>query len=130
MVEYVPIVLINLFFPTLLISMGLALKKTKAEYPETEVMTRRRTNGIRLGYRTPTSISSREAWDYAQIIAPLMFIKYAKILYIIEIILSFIIVIFKVENDYLKWSGYGLGITFLILSVLLTDRNIENKIKN
>ncbi len=129
MFVYISIVLINLIFPTSILLVGLSLKKGKAEYPEAEVLAQRKTKDIRRGYRTPSSMSSREAWDYAQTIAPVMLIKYAKILYILEIIISLIIVIFRVEKDYIEWSGYALGITFLILSVVLIDKKIEDRFK-
>ncbi len=66
MLDVIIIVLLNIIFPKLLFLLGRSLKRGKAEYPEEEVLARRRTKGVICGYRTPSSIISPKAWDYAQ----------------------------------------------------------------
>ena len=74
---------LNLIVPYVMILTGSILKK----HPVSDMKSQN-------GYNTPTSRKSQAHWDYAQSIAPDIFISLGKILGIIEIILSVMMFLF------------------------------------
>lgn len=79
------------------------------------------------GYNTPTSRKSQEHWDYAQSIAPGIFISLGKILGLIEIGLSAGMYFFHVPIHAALSVGGFAGLGFLLLGFYKTDSEIEKK---
>ena len=68
---------VNLIMPFVMVSVGHTFKK----HPASDMDSNN-------GYNTPTSRKTREHWEYAQSIAPDIFISFGKALGLIEILLS------------------------------------------
>ena len=68
---------VNLIMPFVMVSVGYTFKK----HPASDMDSNN-------GYNTPTSRKTREHWEYAQSIAPDIFISFGKALGLIEILLS------------------------------------------
>ncbi len=79
------------------------------------------------GYNTPLSRKSQAHWDYAQSIAPDMFILFGKRLFLIEGIWIVISVCFNMKVEISVISGITVGIIFLILAFLKTEECIKEK---
>lgn len=77
------------------------------------------------GYSTPTSRKSQAHWNYAQSIAPDIFISLGKILGIIEIIFSVVMFLFHVSSDITLVIGSCVGVGFLLFAFYKTDSEIE-----
>ncbi len=57
--------IINFIFPFVMILLGVIMRIKRAEYPGTKRQV------VRSGYRSKRALSSKENWDFAQIIAPI-----------------------------------------------------------
>lgn len=79
------------------------------------------------GYNTPTSRKSQAHWDYAQSIAPDIFISIGKVLGIIEIILSVLMLLVQVSYQVALIAGGCVGVGFLLFGFYKTDLEIEKK---
>lgn len=79
------------------------------------------------GYNTPTSRKTREHWEYAQSIAPDIFISFGKALGLIEILLSVIMYLFHVSIHVALCVGGFVGLGFLFLGFYKTDLEIERE---
>ena len=71
------LLVLNLIMPFVMVSVGYTFKK----HPASDMDSNN-------GYNTPTSRKTREHWEYAQSIAPDIFISFGKALGLIEILLS------------------------------------------
>ena len=71
------LLVLNFIMPFVMVSVGYTFKK----HPASDMDPNN-------GYNTPTSRKTREHWEYAQSIAPDIFISFGKALGLIEIILS------------------------------------------
>ena len=81
-------------------------------------------------FNTPTSRKSKEHWEYAQSIAPNIFINYGKILVIVEIFLSIILPLFNVSINNTVLVGIILGFIFLSFSFYKTENKIKKRFMN
>ena len=81
------------------------------------------------GYNTPLSRKSQAHWDYAQNIAPDIFILFGVRLFLIEGIWIVISVCFNMKVEISIISGITVGIIFLILAFLKTEKCIKEKLK-
>ncbi len=79
------------------------------------------------GYNTPLSRKSQAHWDYAQNIAPDIFILFGVRLFLIEGIWIVISVCFNMKVEISIISGITVGIIFLILAFLKTEKCIKEK---
>ena len=79
------------------------------------------------GYNTPTSRKTREHWEYAQSIAPDIFISFGKALGLIEIVLSVAMYLFHILIHEILCVGVFLGMGFLFWGFYKTDSEIEKK---
>ncbi len=79
------------------------------------------------GYNTPLSRKSQAHWDYAQNIAPDIFILFGKRLFLIEGIWIVISVCFNMKVEISIMSGITVGIIFLILAFFKTEGCIKEK---
>lgn len=108
--------ILTLIIPFVMILVGNMLKR----HP---VLDMRSQNG----YNTPLSRKSQAHWDYAQSIAPDMFILFGKRLFLIEGIWIVISVCFNMKVEISVISGITVGIIFLILAFLKTEECIKEK---
>ena len=107
---------LNLICPFVMVLVGALLKK----HP---VSDRNKGNG----YSTPTSRKSQEHWDYAQKIAPDIYISLGKYLFIVEIIVSIIFLILQISIDISLTIGTCIGFVFLFYGFYYTDSQIKDK---
>ena len=112
------LLLLNLIIPFAMILVGYILKK----HP---VSTMKSHNG----YNTPTSRKSQKHWDYAQRIAPGIFLHHGKIVGIIEIVLSLVMFFMHVNIDTAVTIGTCVGFGFILLSFYITDTEIEENVE-
>jgi hypothetical protein len=77
------------------------------------------------GYNTPTSRKSQEHWDYAQSIAPSVFIETGKRLLILVSILSILLYFFNVHTDISVTMGMMIGVGFLISAFWKVEKQIK-----
>ena len=110
------LLLLNLIVPYVMILVGCLFKK----HPVSDMKSQN-------GYNTPTSRKSQAHWDYAQSIAPDIFIYIGKILGIIEIILSVVMFLFNTSIQAALIVGGCVGFGFLLLAFYKTDSEIEKK---
>lgn len=110
------LILLNLICPFVMLLVGVILKK----HPVADMNTHN-------GYNTPTSRKSQAHWDYAQKIAPDIYISLGKYLSIIEIIISIILLILQVSVEFSIIIGSCIGFAFLCYGFYDTDSKIEEK---
>lgn len=109
-------VILNLIVPFVMLLVGTTLKK----HPVKDMRSQN-------GYNTPTSRKSQAHWDYAQEIAPDIYISLGKKLFIAEIILSVVLLILSVSVKHIVTMGTCTGIAVLFYGFYYTDRKIEEK---
>lgn len=109
------LILLNFIVPFVMVSTGYMLKKKQY--------------GIETGngYNTPVSRKSQMHWDYAQNIAPGIFIARGKRLFIIEIIISIIMAILQFSARVSVIAGECTGVLFLLQAFYYTDLKIKEK---
>lgn len=110
------LLLLNFIVPYVMIFVGHTLKK----HPASDMKSQN-------GYNTPTSRKSQSHWDYAQNIAPDIFISIGKILGIIEIILSVLMLLVRASYQVALIAGGCVGVGFLLFGFYKTDSEIEKK---
>lgn len=108
--------LLNLIVPVVMVSVGVSLKK----HPALDMS---RQNG----YNTRTSRKSQAHWDYAQQIAPEMFVSLGKYLFVLEIAVSILLLFLSVSVWYAVNIGSGIGVIGLVCGFYLTDKKIKEK---
>lgn len=113
------LLILNLIIPFVMLIVGYILKKNTVENMKSSN-----------GYNTPTSRKSKEHWEYAQSIAPNIFINQGKILAIIEIVLSVVLFVFKVSTKDILTVGIIIGFIFLLFSFYKTENKINNRFTN
>ena len=79
------------------------------------------------GYNTPTSRKTREHWEYAQSIAPDIFISFGKAFGLIEIWLGVAMYLFHSSIHEILCVGVFFGMGFLFWGFYKTDLEIEKK---
>ena len=110
------LLVLNFIIPFVMIFVGYILKK----HPVKDM-----TSGN--GYNTPTSRKSQEHWDYAQSIAPNIFIGTGKTLGLVEIILCIALFLLNIPAQSVVFVGVIVGIIFLILGFYKTETGITSK---
>lgn len=110
------LLILNLIIPFVMIIVGYILKKNPAKDMKSSN-----------GYNTPTSRKSKEHWDYAQSIAPNIFINQGKILSIIEIVLNVVLFVFEFPIKYTLFVGIIIGFIFLFFSFYKTENKINSR---
>jgi len=111
-----PYLLLNLIAPFVMILVGFIFKK----HPVSDMKSQN-------GYNTPVSRKSQAHWEYAQIIAPNIFISLGKILGIIELLLSVMMFLLHTSSQTALNVGVCVGISFLLFAFYKTDSEIEKK---
>ena len=97
------LIALNFIIPFVMVFVGYILKK----HPVKDM-----TSGN--GYNTPTSRKSQEHWDYAQSIAPNIFIGIGKTLGLVEIVLCISLLLLNISTQTTVFAGVVVGIIFLI----------------
>lgn len=110
------LLLINLVMPFVMIFVGYTFKK----HPASDMDPNN-------GYNTPTSRKTQDHWNYAQSIAPDIFIFIGKTLGLIEIALSAVMFLFHASIHAVLSVGGIVGLGFLFLGFYKTDLEIEKK---
>ncbi len=108
--------ILNLIVPFVMVLVGMLLKRHPVKDMESHN-----------GYNTPTSRKSQEHWDFAQGIAPDIFISIGKITGFAELILSLFLFVCKIPVDIALYVGLGIGICFLILGFMVTEKRIKDR---
>ena len=111
------LVILNLIVPFVMVLVGTGLKKHPA--PD---------RNSQNGYCTRTSKKSQAHWDYAQQIAPEIFISLGKYLFVMETAVSILLLVFKVYAVYAVIIGSCIGFVWLVCAFYLTDKKIKEKL--
>lgn len=111
------LLILNLICPFVMILIGVILKK----HPVSDM-------AKNSGYNTPTSRKSQQHWDYAQNIAPDIYLSLGRILLIAEVIMSLLMLLFRVPVVYSVVIGMCIGFVFILFGFYYTDSKIEEKI--
>ncbi|WP_054743903.1 SdpI family protein [Cellulosilyticum ruminicola] len=106
--------IVNCIYPVVMILVALVIKKCSYEY-------KGNASG---GYSTPRARASKQAWTYAQIIAPGVFIKYGIRALIGCLIVSILPLAFIRDNSQLICSLIGL--TALVNSFIKVEKSLIN----
>lgn len=113
------LLILNLILPFVMTLVGYILKKRPA------------TNmNAAYGYNTPTAQKSQEHWNYAQSIAPDIFIGFGKISGIVEFVLGIFSIILNIPIHSATFIGIVIGFIFLFFGFYKTDTNIKRKFAN
>lgn len=110
------LLVLNLIVPFVMILVGYLFKKHPVEDMDSHN-----------GYNTPTSRKSRKHWDYAQSIAPDIFIGLGKTAGVTEIVLSLVLMLLRISVHFSVAAGEVVGIGFLLWGFYKTDTKIEEK---
>lgn len=113
------LLLLNLIIPFVMILVGVILKK----HPVSDMSSHN-------GYNTPTARKSQAHWDYAQSIAPDIFIRLGKILLITEISLSIVLFILDVGVGVAIGIGTAVGVAYLFYAFWKTEKSIDERFGN
>ncbi len=113
------LLVLNFIIPFVMVFVGYILKK----HPVKDM-----TSGN--GYNTPTSRKSQKHWDYAQSIAPNIFIGTGKTLGLVEIVLCISLLLLNISAQSTVFAGVVVGIIFLILGFYKTETGITSKFAN
>ena len=81
-------------------------------------------------YKRQTSRKSQEHWDYAQSIAPNIFIGIGKTLGLVEIVLCISLLLLNISTQTTVFAGVVVGIIFLIFGFYKTETGITSKFAN
>lgn len=77
------------------------------------------------GYNTRVSRRSQAHWDYAQKIAPGIFIRLGQYLLAVEAVLNVVLLLLHVSVNWALGIGGGIGIAVLIGGFCCTDSKIK-----
>ena len=110
------LLILNFVIPFVMIFVGYILKK----HPVKDM-----NSGN--GYNTPSSRKSQEHWDYAQSIAPNIFIGIGKTLGLVEIVLCISLLFLNISAQSTVFAGVAVGIIFLFCGFYKTETGIKNK---
>ena len=108
---------LNFITPFVMILVGSLLKKR----PVADMSTHN-------GCSTPVSRKSQAHWDYAQRIAPDIFISLGKYLFLLEAIADIILFLLHISIDWSVTIGTGIGMAFLFYGIYYTDTKITEKL--
>ena len=115
------LLLLNFIVPFVMVLVGVIQRK----FPVDNMGAHKRARYNQNGYSTPVSMRSQAHWDYAQKIAPVLFIRLGTYLFAAEAVLSLGLFLLRVSVDWILVLGSGLGFVGLIGAFLYTDAKIE-----
>ena len=105
--------LLNFLVPFVMILVGSILRK----HPVTNMESHN-------GYDTPVARRSQAHWDYAQKIAPVLFIRIGKYLLAAEAVLNVVLLLLQVSANWSLAIGNGIGLAGLAGGFLYVDSKI------
>ena len=108
------LLILNMIVPFVLVLVGVIMKK----FPVSDMHSQN-------GYNTPVSRKSQMHWDYAQKIAPDIFISMGKWLFVIETIVIIVSLIFQIPAVISVFAGTCTGFAVLFGGFFYTDSKIE-----
>ena len=108
------LLILNLICPVVLFMVAHIMKK----YPATDMAKQN-------GYNTPTSRLSQRHWDYAQQIAPEIYVSLAKSLLITEVLVSAGCLLFQMDMTKIITIGTCIGFGFVFMGFYLTDEKVK-----
>ncbi len=108
------LLVLNLIAPFVMVLVGVLLKK----HPQSDMSKQN-------GYNTPVSRKSQAHWDYAQSIAPKIWISLGGYLFLVEIAASIVMLVLKVPVGSSIAVGTLIGIAFMIYGFYYTDKKIK-----
>ncbi|MDE7332032.1 MAG: SdpI family protein [Lachnospiraceae bacterium] len=111
------LLLLNFITPFVMILVGYLLKK----HPVSDM---HKSNG----YNTPVSRKSQAHWDYAQSIAPDIYISLGKYLFLFEITANVILLLLRVSIVWSVVVGTCIGMAFLFYGFYYIDSKIREKL--
>ncbi len=106
--------LLNLIMPLVLLLVASMLKKHPC-----------RDMDSGNGYNTPAARKSRARWEYAQSIAPEVYLSLGKTLLAVEVLLSAALLLLRVPEDTGLAAGITVGVVFMLGGFFLVDSRIE-----
>ena len=106
MIGSIGMLLQNFIVPLVMILVGNMLRK----HPVSDMRSHN-------GYNTPVSRRSQAHWDYAQKIAPEIFIRLGKYLLAAEAVLNVVLLLARVSVGWALGIGGGIGIAALIWGI-------------
>lgn len=112
------IILLNFICPFVMLLVGHVFKR----HPSKDIS---RQNG----YNTPTARQSQAHWDYAQKVAPDIFIKIGIELFGVELVLSVAFFMQKMSIDRSLIIGLAVGFVFIFYAFYRTELKIEEEFK-
>ena len=115
------LLLLNFIVPFVMVLLGVIQRK----FPADNMGAHKRVRYNQNGYSTPVSTRSQAHWDYAQKIAPLLFIRLGTYLFAAEAVLSLGLFLLRVSMYWILALGSGIGFAGLIGAFLYTDAKIE-----
>lgn len=113
---FLKMLVLNLICPFVLILVAAMMKK----HPHGD-----RSTGN--GYCTPAAQKSQARWDYAQHIAPEVYLFLGKSLLVAELLLTAALWLFRVPEDTGVAIGAGIGLCVTFGSFFLVDGKIEKE---
>lgn len=109
--------ILNFITPFVLICVGAMLKR----HPQHDMS---RQNG----YNTPTARKSQAHWDYAQKIAPDIYISFGKWMLPVKASLCLLALVLSVSASQALVIGSGIDIAVLVYSFIYTDAKIKKAV--
>ena len=110
------LLLLNFIVPFVMVLTGSIIKK----HPNPDMHKQN-------GYSSPASMKSQMHWDYAQNIAPGIFITLGKWLFLAEVLINIVLLVTRVSVGVSVLIGEGAGILFLFYGFYYTDLKINEK---
>ncbi len=119
------LLLLNFIVPFVMVLLGVIQRK----FPADNMGAHKRVRYNQNGYSTPVSTRSQAHWDYAQKIAPVLFIRLGTYLFAAEAVLSLGLFLLRVSMYWILALGSGIGFAGLIGAFLYTDAKIETFVR-
>lgn len=110
------LLILNLIVPFVMMLVSYILKK----HPVSDMRAQN-------GYNTSVARKSQDHWDYAQSIAPDIYLSLGKTLLIIEVVLSIMLLLLDYKVTISIAIGMCIGFGFLFLGFYITDSKILEK---
>lgn len=111
------LLIVNFIIPFVMLLVGTLLKIMK---PNPKI-------GFNNGYSTPSSRKSQERWDYAQVIAPPIFIKMGNILLWVMVLLNAVFLFSNYNNQVSVSICITIGFLFVIMSFYKVEKKLKIK---
>lgn len=112
------LLLLNAIVPFVMILVGGAFKK----FPVSDMTSQN-------GYNTPVSRRSQKHWDCAQKIAPDIFVSMGKWLFVVEVVISIVLLMLDISVEISIIMGNCIGFAVLSGAFFYTDAKIKELVE-